>query len=235
MLEFAYHRPCAPETAVNDAASGGMFIAGGTEVLNWLRLGVTAPADVIDVTRIGELHGIRVDADSIVIGAATRLSEIAAHRDVLSKAPALAEACGKVGSPQIRNRATIAGNLLQKTRCLYFRAEAADNQQMPWKCNKRVAGSGCAALDGSDDYGALFGGTDTCVASHPSDLAVALAVLDAEVLIIGPDHDRAIPITEFHLTPQDAVNEGHEPMTTETRLAERDLVTGIRIPLSAAA
>ena len=235
MQEFDYNRPATSGTAVDDAGSDGLFMAGGTEVLNWLRLGISNPVKIVDVTHIESLQGVMLNDNVLEIGASVTLSELSKHPDVLKKAPALAEACAKVASPQIRNRATLAGNLLQKTRCLYFRAEAAGHQKMPWACNKRVADSGCPALDGSDEYSALFGGNEACVASHPSDTAVALAALDAEVLVTGPNGERVIPITDFHLTPKDAADRGLDPATAETRLDSNELITAVRVPLSTAA
>src|SRR5262249_39534232 len=207
------------------AAGGATFVAGGTELLNWLRLGIAAPERVVDIGRIAALRGIREDGDTLWIGALTTLSEVEANALVRDKAPALAEACARAPSPQIRNRATLGGNLLQNTRCAYFRVE----EPMPWPCNKRKAGSGCAAMDGHHERHAIFGWTTECAATQPSDPAVVLACLDAEIHVVGPQGRRTISAADFHLSQDEAGN-----AQRETRPAPGELISGYLVRGSAA-
>jgi xanthine dehydrogenase YagS FAD-binding subunit len=201
MIDFAYARAESPATAVaalrDDHAT---VLAGGTELLNWVRLGIAAPERVVDIGGLDELRGITRDGDTLRIGALTTLNEIGEHPLAVAHAGALASACLQAASAQIRNRATLGGNVLQRTRCAYFRAE----EPVPWPCNRRSPGSGCAALAGLHERHAIFGWTDECVAVHPSDPAVALVALDAVVDVVGPAGPRAVPSTGFHLTPEEA-------------------------------
>ena len=221
MIDFAYARAESPATAVaalhDDHAT---VLAGGTELLNWVRLGIAAPERVVDIGGLDELRGITRDGDTLRIGALTTLNEIGEHPLAVAHAGALASACLQAASAQIRNRATLGGNVLQRTRCAYFRAE----EPVPWPCNRRSPGSGCAALAGLHERHAIFGWTDECVAVQPSDPAVALAALDAVVDVVGPAGPRAIPSTEFHLTPEEAGLQEH-------RLAPDELIVGYRIPI----
>jgi xanthine dehydrogenase YagS FAD-binding subunit len=221
MIDFAYARAESPATAVaalhDDHAT---VLAGGTELLNWVRLGIAAPERVVDIGGLDELRGITRDGDTLLIGALTTLNEIGEHPLAVAHAGALASACLQAASAQIRNRATLGGNVLQRTRCAYFRAE----EPVPWPCNRRSPGSGCAALAGLHERHAIFGWTDECVAVQPSDPAVALTALDAVVDVVGPAGPRAIPSTEFHLTPEEAGLQEH-------RLAPDELIVGYRIPI----
>jgi xanthine dehydrogenase YagS FAD-binding subunit len=221
MIDFAYARAESPATAVaalhDDHAT---VLAGGTELLNWVRLGIAAPERVVDIGGLDELRGITRDGDTLRIGALTTLNEIGEHPLAVAHAGALASACLQAASAQIRNRATLGGNVLQRTRCAYFRAE----EPVPWPCNRRSPGSGCAALAGLHERHAIFGWTDECVAVQPSDPAVALTALDAVVDVVGPAGPRAIPSTEFHLTPEEAGLQEH-------RLAPDELIVGYRIPI----
>ncbi len=221
MIDFAYARAESPATAVaalhDDHAT---VLAGGTELLNWVRLGIAAPERVVDIGGLDELRGITRDGDTLRIGALTTLNEIGEHPLAVAHAGALASACLQAASAQIRNRATLGGNVLQRTRCAYFRAE----EPVPWPCNRRSPGSGCAALAGLHERHAIFGWTDECVAVQPSDPAVALVALDAVVDVVGPAGPRAIPSTAFHLTPEEAGLQEH-------RLAPDELIVGYRIPI----
>src|SRR5438045_8191225 len=172
-----------------------MAIAGGTELLNWFRLGIAAPDKIVDIGRIAGLEAIERSGDRISIGALATLNQIGENAIVREHAAVLADACLKAASPQVRNRATIGGNVLQKTRCAYFRAEAP----LPWGCNKRNPGSGCAARHGLNDRMAILGWTDSCVATQPSDPVVALACLDGEAELEGPDGPRPLPVADSHL------------------------------------
>jgi len=179
---------------------GTMFLAGGTELLNWMRLGIVAPERVLDISRLNALDAIEaLPGGGVRIGALARLNDIAQHPVVTTTAPAVAQAILKAASAQLRNLATIGGNLLQKTRCAYFRAE----ETLP--CNKRNPGSGCAALDDMNERHAIFGWSRHCVATQPSDPAVALAALDAVIITERAGAGgRRIAAPMFHTLPDDS-------------------------------
>jgi xanthine dehydrogenase YagS FAD-binding subunit len=226
--DFAYARAGTAEAAVGTLADPGTsVIAGGTELLNWFRLGIAAADRVIDIGGLDELRGIARDGDELRIGALATLNEVGEHPLVTQLAGALASACLQAASAQVRNRATIGGNVLQRTRCPYFRAE----EPLPWPCNKRDPGSGCTSLAGRHERQAIFGWTRDCIAVQPSDPAVALAMLDARAEVLGPAGPRVIPMREFHLTQREAAAAG-EPVR-ETRLALGELITGYRVPVIA--
>ena len=227
MRDFSYARAGTAESAVGtlgDARTS--VIAGGTELLNWFRLGIAAADRVVDIGGLDELRGIDRDGDELRVGALATLTEIGEHPLVTEMAGALASACLLAASAQVRNRATIGGNVLQRTRCPYFRAE----EPLPWPCNKRDPGSGCTSLAGRHERQAIFGWTPDCVAVQPSDPAVALAALDARAEVLGPAGARTIPMREFHLTQREAAALG-EPMR-ESRLGPDELITGYRLPAS---
>ena len=237
MRNFAYARTANAEQAVAAAAGGAAIIAGGTEFLNWMRLGIADADKVVDISRLDQLRDIALDGSGIRIGALATLNQIGESEIVRTSAPVLAEACLKAASAQLRNRATIGGNMLQKTRCPYFRAEAPGANAMPWPCNKRVAGSGCAAKDSRYPRLALFGWNDACVATQPSDPAVALAALDAVIEVVGPDGRRSISMTEFHLSQQDAAKahpDRKDVAAIESRLRPSELIESFRVPVDAA-
>ena len=228
MRDFAYARAGTAESAVRTLADPATsVIAGGTELLNWFRLGIAAADNVVDIGGLDELRGIASDGDDLRIGALATLNEIGEHPLVTQAAGALASACLQAASAQIRNRATIGGNVLQRTRCPYFRAE----EPLPWPCNKRDPGSGCTSLAGRHERQAVFGWTQDCVAVQPSDPAVALAMLDAQADVLGSAGPRTIPMREFHLTQREAADAG-QPMR-ETWLEPGELITGYRLPPSA--
>lgn len=213
---------------------GTAVIAGGTELLNWMRLGIAAPSRLVDLHDVrGDGDGddpgagIRVEDGRLRIGALSTLAEVGADPLVAEHAAALSEACLKAASAQVRNRATVGGNVLQKTRCAYFRAE----EPMPWGCNKRHPGAGCAARHGLTDQHALFGWTDDCVATQPSDPVVALAALDAELVLLGPAGSRTVPAVAFGTTQQEAVARGTGAATGENVLAPTEVVVAARVPL----
>ena len=227
MRDFAYARAGTAESAVGTLGDAGTsVIAGGTELLNWFRLGITAADRVVDIGGLDELRGIDRHGDDLHIGALATLNEIGEHPLVTGMAGALASACLQAASAQVRNRATIGGNVLQRTRCPYFRAE----EPLPWPCNKRDPGSGCTYLAGRHERQAIFGWTPGCVAVQPSDPAVALAALDARAEVLGPAGPRTIPMREFHLTQREAAVLG-EP-ERENRLGPDELITGFRLPAS---
>jgi xanthine dehydrogenase YagS FAD-binding subunit len=174
--------------------------------------------------------------DKLWIGALATLNDVGANPLVERHAGVLRDACHSAASAQIRNRATLGGNVLQKTRCPYFRAEAP----LPWGCNKRAAGSGCSAREGLNERMALFGWTHDCVAVHPSDPLVALVALDAEVEVHGPHGERTLPIAQLHLTPQDAAAEigagrlkgsSTDVARLENRLSPGEMIAGYRVPI----
>jgi xanthine dehydrogenase YagS FAD-binding subunit len=231
MRDFEYRKVDSVDEAVaalRDPSS--VAIAGGTELLNWIRLGIADPATLVEVE--APPRRISLADDVLSISAGTTLGEAGDDAHVRRHATALSEACLRAASVQIRNRATLGGNVLQKTRCAYFRSEAP----LPWGCNKRTPGSGCAARHGLNERHAILGWTDECVATHPSDPAVALACLDAEMEIAGPDGRRTLPITAFHLTQSeathwsDAAAPAHAAQR-ETRLRAGELIVGYRIPV----
>lgn len=202
MRPFAYAQATTLDDAVEAAREPGTAVlAGGTELLNWLRLGVAAPDRVLDISRIAGLDRIEpLPGGGLRIGALARLNDVAADERVKHDWPVLREAIHKSASAQIRNLATIGANLLQKTRCPYFRSED------PGPCNRRAPGSGCAARHGHDERHAVFGWTDDCIATQPSDPAVALAALDAHVLTHSSVGRRRIAVTNFHVLPADGVD-----------------------------
>lgn len=197
MKSFAYTTPPdidAALTAIREPDTA--IIAGGTELLNWLKEGIVSPQRLVNITGL-PLRGIDSGESGLRIGALARMSQVAADPVLAERYPVLVESLLTAASPQLREMATIGGNLLQRTRCPYFRADTA----LP--CNQRVAGSGCAALDGDTHAGAIFGWTQRCVTTHPSDLAVALTALDADVVLRGPDGDRTLPVRELYRQPGD--------------------------------
>jgi xanthine dehydrogenase YagS FAD-binding subunit len=203
MMPFAYARAGRVADAVADAIAEGAegntaFLAGGTELLNWMRLDIAAPERLLDISRIEGLDRIGgLGGGTLRLGALARLSDIGRNGMVARDYPVLAQAIQSAASAQLRNLATIGGNLMQKTRCPYFRAE----EKLP--CNKRAPGSGCAARKGLNDTHAIFGWSDACVATQPSDPAVALAALDAVVVTEAQKGGRRIPARDFHTLPGD--------------------------------
>jgi len=224
--DFGYARAADVDAALGALAQPQTsVIAGGTELLNWMRLGIAEPERVLDIGGIEALRGIERDGDQLVIGARATLKEVAEHPLIEQLAGALASACRQAASTQLRNRATLGGNVLQRTRCPYFRAESP----VPWPCNKREPGSGCASLAGRHERQAVFGWTQGCVAVHPSDPAVALAALDAQVDLAGAAGARSIAMREFLLTQAEAAERG-EPLR-ENQLGADELIVGYRLPV----
>jgi xanthine dehydrogenase YagS FAD-binding subunit len=236
MRDFAYARATDLTQAVAALADGAVAIAGGTELLNWMRLGIADTDAVVDIGQLAELRGITVEGDVIRIGALATLNEIGESAQVRTMAPVLSQACLEAASAQLRNLATIGGNVLQKTRCPYFRVEAAAAGAMPWPCNKRAPGTGCAARESGYARLAFFGGTDECVATQPSDPAVALAALDATVHMAGANGPREIPMTDFHVTQEEA-RRAHPPpgdaasVALENRLRPGELIVAYSVPV----
>ncbi|MGI9004829.1 MAG: FAD binding domain-containing protein, partial [Streptosporangiaceae bacterium] len=222
MRSFGYVRAADLDAAVAALrVPGTTAIAGGTELLNWLKEGIVSPGRLLDITGL-PLAGIEARPDGLRIGALARMSDVAAHPGVAGSYPVLAESLLLSASPQLRNMATIGGNLMQRTRCPYFRAD------YPLPCNQRVPGSGCAARDGDSSGQAIFGATPDCVATHPSDLAVALAALDATVQLRSEAGVRTVPLTAFHLLPTEDARHRH------TVLEPGELIVSVTVPGPAA-
>jgi xanthine dehydrogenase YagS FAD-binding subunit len=224
MKPFAYER--APDAATAVAAVAGhpdaMYLAGGTNLVDLMKLGVETPERLVDVTRL-PLDAVEDLGDGgLRIGAGVRNSDLAAHPAVRERWPLLALALLSGASGQLRNVATIGGNLLQRTRCPYF-------QDVSKPCNKREPGSGCPAREGDHRNLAILGHSEACVATHPSDMAVAMAAIGAEVHVTGPGGERSVPIPGLHRLP------GNTPQH-DTVLEPGELITAVTIaPLPAGA
>jgi xanthine dehydrogenase YagS FAD-binding subunit len=217
MQGFAYSRPLSVREAVAGAAAGTAFLAGGTTLVDLMKLDVMAPDRVVDINRL-PLRGIRLDRDGLHVGALERMSDVAAHRAVRRDYPVIAQALELSASGQLRNMASIGGNLLQRTRCGYFR-------DITTACNKREPGSGCPALTGINRIHAILGTSDACVATHPSDLAVALVALSTDVHLASARGARTVPLESFYTLP------GATPHI-ENVLRPGELVTGVSVPRS---
>ncbi|SER46096.1 xanthine dehydrogenase YagS FAD-binding subunit [Lentzea xinjiangensis] len=196
------------------------FVAGGTDLLNLMKDGVARPGHLIDVNGL-DLAEVTETPAGLRIGGLARMRAVAGHAAVRRGWPVLAEALLASASPQVRNMASIGGNLLQRTRCGYFRDTGSP-------CNKRVPGSGCPAVEGWNRGHAVLGGSDACIATHPSDLAVALLALDAVVRVRGTAGERKVPIGDFYLRP------GATPHV-ENVLRPAELITAVEVPRSATA
>ena len=217
MDTFSYHRASDNADAVR-LASGGLaarYLGGGTNLLDLMREGIERPHALVDVTGLSERIEEGTDG-GLTIGAGVKNTALAAHPAVRARFPVLSRAILAGASAQIRNMATVGGNILQRTRCLYFYDEAA-------RCNKRVPGTGCDAIDGFNRYHAILGTSPACIATHPSDMCAALVALDARVRSQGPSGARTLPLADFHRLP------GGRP-DLETELAPGDLITAIEIP-----
>ena len=227
MKPFAYARPGSVAEAVRDVASDptAVFLAGGTNLVDHLKLGVARPDLVVDVRTLTSREIGDLPDGGLRLGAASTNSEVATDRRVRERYPVLAEALLAGATGQLRNLATTAGNPLQRTRCVYF-------QDVTTPCNKREPGSGCSAVGGYTRYHAVLGvpaalphasAPETCTATHPSDMAVALAALDAQVQVLGPAGARTVPFVDLHRLP------GDDP-SRDTVLGHGELITAIDLP-----
>jgi xanthine dehydrogenase YagS FAD-binding subunit len=223
MRPFMYTKPASAAEAVRAIAADGAetrFLAGGTTLYDLMKLNVEAPARVIDINSLAELSNFDTSGSSeLVFGALARMSDVSADPRLVSDYPALSESLWRAASQQLRNMASLGGNLLQRTRCAYFRGGE------PFACNKRKPGSGCAAKDGVNRGHALLGGSESCIAVYPGDWAVALAAFDAKVDVLSPKGERTIALEELH----------REPGTTphvETVLESSELILRIRVPVT---
>jgi xanthine dehydrogenase YagS FAD-binding subunit len=193
------------------------YLAGGTTQLDLMKDGVLAPEQLIDISQL-PLRGVTRNAESLHVGALTTMEELANDSTVISGFPILRQALLSGASTQLRNMATIGGNLLQRTRCRYFRDPTVA------ACNKRAPGSGCAAVIGAARMHAIVGVSENCIAVHASDLAVGLVSLDAVVVVHGPSASRRVALTDFYLEPADHPD-------AENVLTHGELITGVEIPL----
>ena len=218
MKPFRYLRADDVSGAVAMLAEApkGAFLAGGTNLVDLMKLEVAAPDVLVDVRKLTSDRVDELPDGGLRIGAAVPNSELAAHRAVRRRYPVLSEALLSGASGQLRNFATTAGNLLQRTRCVYF-------QDVTTPCNKREPGSGCSAREGFQRQAAILGWSERCVATHPSDMAVAMVALDATVLTQGPNGPRRIPLTELHRLP------GEEP-ERDTVLEHGELIIAVDLP-----
>ena len=218
MIPFKYHRASRAQDAVTAVADrpDAVFLAGGTNLVDHMKLGIAGPGLVVDVGHLPLTDVERLPDGTLRIGADVRNSDLAAHPLVRSHYPVLARALLSAASGQLRNLATTAGNLLQRTRCVYF-------QDVTTPCNKRTPGTGCSAIGGYTRYHAILGASEQCIAAHPSDMAVAMAVLDAEVVYVDSDGEHRMPLNDFHRLPGDRPD-------VDTNLPRGALITAVEIP-----
>jgi xanthine dehydrogenase YagS FAD-binding subunit len=216
MKQFQYTRAQTQQSAIEAIAKPGTkIIAGGTNLIDLMKRGVISPDKLVDINHL-PLKNIITTKTGIHIGALALNSVVSENSLVLEKQPLLSMALKAGASPQLRNMATVGGNMMQRTRCTYFY-----DTTMP--CNKRAPGTGCGAMEGINRMHAIFGTSDQCIAVNPSDMCVGLAALDAVVIIAGKKGERRIPFTEFHRLPGD-----HPEL--DNHLAAGEMITGIEIP-----
>ena len=217
MNNFQYTRVSSAKAAIAELSRdpNAKLLAGGTNLIDLMKYGVMAPDKLIDINRL-DFNEIKKENGMLHIGATVRNAVAADHAEVLKYQPLLSKAMLAGASPQLRNKATMGGNLLQRTRCSYFYDVSAP-------CNKREPGTGCSAIGGFTRMHAIFGASSSCIAVNPSDMNVALRALDAVILVSGPKGDRKIPIADFHRLP------GTHPELDNT-LDKREIITGIIIP-----
>ncbi|MGH6904911.1 MAG: FAD binding domain-containing protein [Geminicoccaceae bacterium] len=220
MRPFAYHRAADVADAVASLGGQATVLAGGTNLVDLMKLEVMTPAALVDITGIAELAGFDTAGDPLRFGALARMADLARDPVLEADYPALSESLWQAASPQLRNSATLAGNLLQRTRCYYFRDTS-------YACNRRARGSGCAAQDGINRMHAVLGGSEHCVATHPSDWAVALVAFDAVLHLCSPRGERTMPLSELHRLPGDTPH-------LETTLEGDELITAITVPATPA-
>lgn len=219
---FDYHRPATVDEAIAAWEPGAAYLGGGTNLVDLMKTGALAPSKLIDLDRISGLDTIEVLTDgSSRIGALVRNSDLAYDADFSEAFPLVAEALLAGASAQLRNAATVGGNLMQRTRCAYF-------QDPHSACNRRAPTSGCDARGGDNHNLAILGWSSSCIATNASDFCVALAALGAVVEVLGPHGPREIPFTEFHLLPGDTP-------TLETALNPGELILAVKLPAGAAA
>src|SRR5438309_11092081 len=217
MINFDFVRVSTPQAAVNAVSknSKAQWIAGGTNLVDLMKKGVAIPEKLVDISHL-PLKEIKKEGNKLHIGALALNSEVAENELVRKEQPLLSLALKAGASQQIRNMATVGGNMMQRTRCPYFY-----NTDMP--CNKREPGTGCGALKGFNRMHAIFGASDKCIAVHPSDMCVALVTLDAVVRVQGAKGERRIPFQQFHRLPGDAPEK-------DNTLERGELIVAVEIP-----
>jgi xanthine dehydrogenase YagS FAD-binding subunit len=217
MNQFQYVRATKPQAAIDVVAKDptATFIAGGTNLVDLMKRGVMTPQKLVDINRL-PLAKIERQGNALRVGALALNSAVANDAQVRERHPLLALALNAGASGQLRNMATVGGNMLQRTRCSYF-------YDLSMPCNKRQPGTGCGALEGINRMHAIFGASDKCIAVHPSDMSVALVALDATVLVSGPKGDRQIPFADLHRLPGDMPEK-------DTNLLPGELITAVDIP-----
>jgi xanthine dehydrogenase YagS FAD-binding subunit len=229
MQAFRYQRvrdareasACVPDTGVPATAASAQFLAGGTTILDLMKLSVMRPGVLVDINELARDYGyIRHDGDTLRLGAFAHMSAVAGDPSVLRDYPVIAQSLQLAASEQLRNMATLAGNVLQRTRCNYFRDVSYG------ECNKRTPGSGCAAIRGVNRKLAVLGVSDHCIAHYPGDFAVALSALDAKAVIVRDRGTRSIAVEQLHRVPGDTPH-------IETQLAPRDVIVEFAIPARA--
>jgi xanthine dehydrogenase YagS FAD-binding subunit len=215
VFPFRFIKAADERSALAAARSGAVCIAGGTTLVDLMRETVMRPTTVVDINVL-PYRSIDVQPSKLRIGALVRMSELAAHPAVSREFPVIVEALNASASPQLRNMASIGGNLMQRPRCLYFRDVSA-------ACNRRTPGSGCAAIQGINRGHAILGGSDQCVATHPSDLAVALVALDAVVITRDARGERRVPVSQFFRRPGTTPDVEHD-------LRRGELIVSVEVP-----
>ncbi|MFN2460157.1 MAG: xanthine dehydrogenase family protein subunit M [Candidatus Velthaea sp.] len=217
-FEFVAVTTAADARELHGGRADARFLAGGTTLVDLMKAGVERPRLVVDINGL-PLARVNADAGRVRIGALARNSDVAYDETVAREFPAVAQALLSGASGQLRNMATVGGNLLQRTRCPYFR-------EPQYRCNKRAPGTGCDALEGFNRLHAVLGGSDACIATHPSDFAVALVAVDAGVVVETAAGERSIPVVDFYRLPGDRPD-------IETALEHGDLVVGVDLPRAA--
>jgi xanthine dehydrogenase YagS FAD-binding subunit len=217
MNPFAYSRVSDANSAVAQIAATGKFLGGGTNLIDLMKMGVETPAQLIDINKLPLAQIEELPGGGVRIGALARNSDVAEHTLIKTRYPLLSEALISGASPQLRNMATVGGNLLQRTRCYYFYDPAFP------ACNKRNPGSGCGAIEGFNRIHAILGQSEQCIATNPSDMNVALAALDAVVRVRSAKGEREIPFADFHRLPGSTPN-------IDTNLAADELITAVDLP-----
>jgi xanthine dehydrogenase YagS FAD-binding subunit len=218
MQPFTIQQAFDPHAAIQaaGATAGSKYIAGGTNLVDLMKMYVETPAVLVNINNLALTKIESLSHGGIRIGALVRNSDLAYHPLIVKKYPVLSQALLSGASPQLRNMATTGGNILQRTRCPYF-------FDVSFPCNKRTPGSGCSAINGYNRPHAILGGSDHCIATHPSDMCVAMAALDATIRVEGPNGERTIPFTDFHLLPA-------ETPEKETILQPGELITAVDLP-----
>ncbi|MAM59808.1 MAG: xanthine dehydrogenase [Salinicola sp.] len=215
MRTFAYSRADSVDHAAHRTMPDAAFVAGGTTLLDLIKLDVLKPENVVDINALPLKRVERLDDGRLRIGALVTNTDLAHHPEVKSHYPVLSEALLAGASTQLRNMATTAGNVMQRTRCPYYRDPAA-------RCNRREPGSGCDAMDGINRMHAVLGGSDACIAVHPSDMCVGIAAIGATLTLQGPDGEREVDFADFHRLPGDTPHIEHD-------LANGELITAITL------